>query len=162
MEGYLSSFFISIYIYTPKAIDLFYIFHLNPMSEYSFKKAERLNSKKAINELFASSNSYGKSTLRILWREVDKSEDNIHCKVLIAVPKRKIKNAVDRNRIKRMLKEIYRKNKSTINAFFEEKNRHCHLGILFVGNSVATYESLDKNLKLLLDKLPIEYERLSQ
>ena len=132
------------------------------MKQFSLKKEERLKSKKAINELFLSSNSYGRSTLRLLWR-VEEIEDNEKsCKVLIAVPKRKIRKAVDRNRIKRMLKEIYRKNKASVNSFFDDKKSVCYLGILFVGNSVPTFKSLNDNLQLLLEKLPSEYEKYSQ
>ena len=132
------------------------------MKQFSLKKEERLKSKKTIDELFLSSNSYGKSTLRLLWKIEDIKEDGINCKVLIPVPKRKIKKAVNRNKIKRMLKEIYRKNKASVNSFFDDKKRLCYLGILFVGNSIPTYQSLNDNLQLLLEKLPGEYEKHSK
>lgn len=129
------------------------------MKKYSLNKQERLKSKKAISDLFSSSHSYAKGSIRLLWKVKKEVDAEFFCKIVIAVPKRRIKNAVDRNRIKRLIKEAYRRNKSDICAFYKDNMQVCHLVVLYTGNMNPTFDSINNNLRKLLDKMPIEYEK---
>ena len=122
-------------------------------------KRERLASRKQIGTLFSKSYSYGKNPLRIIWRLKDSVETDPGVKVLIAVPKRKVKLAVQRNRIKRIIREVYRCNKSEIIDLLKRENKECHLGILFVGGPMVKFETIDECLTELLKRFPIEYEK---
>ena len=129
------------------------------MKKYSLNKQERLKSQIFIKDLFTTSSSFGKRPLRILWNSREVSKNKSTCKIVVAVPKRNIKKAVERNRIKRMIKEAYRVNKIDILSFFNERNVECHLGILFVGKSMVTFENINEAMCILLEKLPKEYEK---
>lgn len=129
------------------------------MSGYSFKKSERLKSRKIIAGLFGSSFSFGRAPLRILWKVEKKSDEEVPCKLVIAVPKRRIKKAVQRNRIKRLIKEAYRMNKSEVCSFFNEKGLTCHLGILYISNEMPTFGTINAQLKKLIENIPNEYEK---
>jgi ribonuclease P protein component len=129
------------------------------MKKYSLNIQERLKSQIHIKDLFTTSSSFGKRPLRFLWNVKEVAKDASICKIVVAVPKRNIKNAVDRNRIRRMIKESYRVNKTDILSFFNERNMECHLGILFVGKSMVTFENINEAMCNLLEKLPKEYEK---
>jgi len=131
------------------------------MSTETLSKGERLNAKKQIEDLFRSSNAYGKNPFRIIWKVKDVEDEISGVKILVAVPKRKVKKAVQRNRIKRMVREVYRRNKKEINTFIKNKNKECHMGILFVGNPMTTFDSIEKCISDLLKRFPLEYERFT-
>jgi ribonuclease P protein component len=74
-------------------------------------------------------------------------------KCLISVPTRKFKNASDRNYIKRLIKESYRKNKSGIYSFFTEKGINCLLGIIYTGKTIPDNTEIEKKIILSLQEL---------
>ena len=94
-----------------------------PVSSYSFHKSERLCSKKLIEALFGGGHkSMSAYPLRAVFMTVEDAvgEDEASVasaapvpsvQVLISVSKRHFKHAVDRNRVKRQLREAYRLNK---------------------------------------------------
>ena len=92
-----------------------------------FPKSERIVSKKLMNELFTMSGSQSMVAfpIRAIYRvnkrqeSEDQSRENeggrtVAPQILISVPKRHFKHAVDRNRVKRQLREAYRLNKSIL------------------------------------------------
>lgn len=75
-------------------------------------KAERLSSTKAIERLFDRRRPEGGSLLAYPCQVLFVPTDEAHTRVLFTVSKKKFKKAVDRNRIKRLLREAYRKQKA--------------------------------------------------
>lgn len=79
----------------------------------TFRKSERLCSKKVIDALFASGNkSFSAFPLRVVYMERPEPVSQ----VLISVSKRHFKHAVDRNCVKRQIREAYRLNKDLLPA----------------------------------------------
>lgn len=78
--------------------------------------------------------------------------EEVPAQVLISVPKRNFKKAHDRNRIKRQLREIYRKNKSILyDSLTSNKQQACFL-IGYVGKEHITSELLEQKLVPLFKK----------
>lgn len=105
----------------------------------SFSKSEKLKSKKKIEELFKKGSSfYLKSfSLRFIPAESDVS---VH-QVLISVPKRNFKRAVDRNLIKRRIREAYRLNKHLVN----ECKPHS-IGFIYLSKEILTFHEIQDQL----------------
>lgn len=76
-------------------------------------KTERLHSRKLITELFSGGESRSMSVfpLRMVYMTVDNDEP---CQMLISVPKRYLHRANKRNRVKRQVREAYRKHKDIV------------------------------------------------
>ena len=77
---------------------------------YSLSKSERLCSKTSIKELFLKGSSINEEPFRIIFLASDFDRD-VYFKSQFIVPKRHISRAVDRNLIKRQMREAFRKNK---------------------------------------------------
>ena len=101
----------------------------------TFTKAERICSKLLIDKLFAGGNaSMAAFPLRAVYMfispEEEKPTDVAPVSVLISVPKRKLRLAVERNRMKRQVREAYRRNKQSLYALMEAE--HLQLAIAFI------------------------------
>jgi ribonuclease P protein component len=129
------------------------------MKKYFFKKEERLCSRKQIELLFSSGSSFVLYPFRIVWL---RSEEPFPypAQVAISVPKKKFKRAVDRNRIKRSIREAYRKNKEALlYQSLRENNHYLHFIIIYTGNEIFTAEEVEKKLNLALVRLIKEYAK---
>src|SRR5574344_1502412 len=80
-----------------------------------FTKAERLCSKKEITALFNEGKSFAISHIRVVYRFLPKQEESPNA-ILVSVPKKYFKHAVDRNLLKRRIREAYRLNKELLGS----------------------------------------------
>lgn len=112
---------------------------------YTFPKEEHLCRKKLIDELFSGrGSSFGVYPLRLIWLQAEASGPTPP-QVLISVSKRTFKQAVDRNYIKRLLREAYRLNKFRL---LEAPGGHpvAVLGILYTGKEQKPLAFIEKKL----------------
>lgn len=117
---------------------------------FTFKKYERLSSKLLIDELFDKGKSVSKYPLRAIIHKTDRVDDAI-CKVLISVPKKNFKSAVQRNRIKRLIREAYRKNKHILNyGYADYDNSQLIMAIIYTGKTIPDSSEVEKKLILIL------------
>lgn len=124
---------------------------------YSFSKEERLCSVKLIDKLFHNGSSFLLYPFRIVWLRESLSSE-IPAQVLISVPKKKFKRAVDRNLLKRRIREIYRLQKSEkLYPFLSEHSVTMIIGINYIGNEIGDYTFLEKKFNAAILKLKKEY-----
>ena len=83
------------------------------MGKYTFRKEERLSKDKLIQELFDKGSSFYLFPFKVFFMPNPDREISCH-QVVISVSKRNFKRAVDRNLIKRRIREAYRLNKELI------------------------------------------------
>lgn len=85
-------------------------------NKLSFRKEERLCSRKLIDELFCGgvSRSMTAFPLRAIYLLIEEGTGGGKVQVLVSVPKKQLKLAVKRNRVKRQVREAYRRNKQIL------------------------------------------------
>ena len=109
------------------------------MLDVRFPREERLKSRTSIGLLFSrSSRSTGDSGLRLIWTASPEPLDR-GVQVLVAAPKKHFKRAVVRNRIKRLLREAYRKQKHVVYTSLKERNQQYALHFIFTGKQLPNY-----------------------
>ncbi|WP_299223513.1 ribonuclease P protein component [uncultured Psychroserpens sp.] len=113
----------------------------------SYPKKEKLKSKKLIDQLFTEGKSVSAFPLRLVYLPTS-FEGDIQFKTGVSVSKRHFKNAVDRNRIKRLLREAYRLNKT---SYFNNISSCYALMILYIGKDGTDFDSINAKMKQLLD-----------
>lgn len=112
-----------------------------------FPKTEKLKSAKTIESLFLEGKTYSKYPIKIFFLPKENLETNL---AAFAVPKRSFKLAVDRNRIKRQLREVYRLNKCIIQ---ETNNKKFVMLFLYLGKVKPQYSDIEKTMLKILKKL---------
>ena len=119
----------------------------------TFKKEERLTNKKVFDRLFNSGQSISFPPFRLLWTE----NPNL-TQLGIAVPKKSFAKAVQRNKLKRRIREAYRKNKHLLYAFLKKKNLHIALIIIYTEREELSYQQIEQKMVVSLQKLIGEIE----
>jgi len=114
---------------------------------FSFPKSEKLKSKKAIKLLFAEGNTVIKYPIKLFYLSVDSSDKT---KAAFSVPKHNFKKAVNRNRIKRQLREVYRHQKHLLK---NDDDLKYLLFFLYIGKKKSTYTTIDASLINVLKKM---------
>jgi ribonuclease P protein component len=121
----------------------------------SFTKQERLKSKKRIGEIFDNGQKIKKYPFVLSYLVEDSFDEDIKypAQVVVSVPKRNIRLANKRNRLKRQIKEAYRLNKAELYEQLNAKQKKVALFLIYTGKEKTDYQSLEKKLVLLLNQL---------
>ena len=109
-----------------------------------YPKEEHLKSKKAIDQLFKSGNLIKAFPLRMIFQYVDKENQEDTIKAGVSVSKRKFKKAVDRNRVKRLMREALRYQKTLYQDSWENEHKTFMVFFIYVSNEMLTVQKLDK------------------
>ena len=123
--------------------------------EERFSKRERLCSKKLIDTLFGPGRSHAMTAfpLKVVYRLVDNvTETNVQ--VLISVPKKHFKRAVKRNRVKRQVREAYRKHKSYVTLRVKElTDKQLLIAFIWLSNELTDSVTVDQRVYNLLQRI---------
>ena len=115
----------------------------------TFSKNERLCSKILIDRLIATGKSFNHSPFRITWLPI--AESSAPIKVVISVPKRSFKKAVDRNKLKRQIREVYRNKKQSVYDILVEKK--ILVMIVYTAKTKLEFKEIEQKLIEALERL---------
>ena len=118
----------------------------------TFSKHERIKSRIVLDEVYKNGELIKHFPYRLKYLSY-KFEDEAKVKIVVSIPKRNVKKAVDRNRLRRQIKEAYRLNKSDLVTHFKEKEGGLALFLIYSGKENQPYDFLEKNLKVVLQQL---------
>lgn len=118
---------------------------------YTFGKSEKLKSRKVIEQLFGEGKSITRFPLKLYYLPLSGQESKL--RTAVSVPKKNFKKAVDRNRVKRLLREAFRHNKDLI--FNNIEGNYAFL-ILYLGKEMPQYGEIDSSLKDVFGRFVIE------
>lgn len=117
---------------------------------FSLSKHERLKSKKDIDTLFLTGKAYFVFPFKVFYLLKPAVEGDFPVKFGISVPKKIFKRAVDRNSIKRKVREIYRLNKASLYHEVNQQKLSLSLMLVYTNKDQLTYHELEP---LLLDAI---------
>lgn len=117
--------------------------------KYTFHKRERLKSQKLIERIFTSGKSFLVYPFKIVWiplvlQDSDQHSTEYPIQFGVSVPKRRYAKAVQRNRIKRLMREAYRLHKHLLYEKLEDSHQRFAIMAIYVGKEELSYEVLAK------------------
>ncbi len=125
----------------------------------TFQKAERLTNKKIIDRLFKRGSTEIQTFYLFPFRVVYLDEQPLADtpvpslpSILISVSKRSFKHAVDRNTVRRRIRESYRLNKSLLFGT-QTSAPPAYIAFLYTAKQIISFEEIEKGMKLALRKL---------
>lgn len=116
-------------------------------------KKERLSSRRTIEELFAGgkSRSLAAFPIRLVYmRQPATGENSADKQILVSVPKRCLKHAVDRNRVKRQIREAYRLNKQLVDC---PEGEQLIMAFIWLDRQLYDSKVVEKQVKGLLIRM---------
>jgi len=128
------------------------------MPLFTFRKDEILRKKKLIDRLFAEGTTFFIYPFKVFCLSAP-LETTFPAQILISVGKRSFKLAVDRNRIKRQVREAYRLNKQHLYDHLEKSRQQCALGIIYTAKVHLPTEDLEIKIKAVLKRLYTELDK---
>ena len=127
------------------------------MSE-GLPKEQRLYKKKAIETLFEKGKGFNFYPFRVVVYAHDSEEDEPSIpRVLVSVSKKRFHHAVKRNRVKRLIREAWRRNKSEIIVKCEKQRITFDIALVYTATVILSYEEVEKKIKQLSLRLKNTY-----
>ncbi len=120
---------------------------------FGFSKKEHLFGMKNIETLFSVGDSFFSYPFRVVYLIQNRKEREFPVRVLISVPKKKFKLAVDRNRIKRVIRETYRLNKKELISQSIQEKKTVQIAFQYVAKEKLDFTTLNDKMKLVLNQI---------
>ena len=123
------------------------------MSSFKFSKDEKLKSRKVIQQLFEQRKSILIFPLRLIWAPITPRFNKYPAQFAVTVPKRSFPKAVDRNRIKRLIREAYRLGKPLLYEQLSPFEEQYALMFIYTGKKEPSLRELQKSVKRIRKKI---------
>ena len=119
----------------------------------TFKKNEKLCGKRDTDNLFLNGDSFFVNPFRIVFVKDDNINLLASLRLQVVVPKKKIDLAVNRNKIKRHIREAFRKNKKLLISNLSSKNKKIDFALIYQSNDLISYYIIEKKIKEIFSRL---------
>ncbi len=118
--------------------------------QFTLGKRERLKSRKLIEQLFTSGKSFTLAPLRVLYGPAAIGEV---LQAGFAVSGKHFKRAVDRNRIKRIMREAWRLQKLPLQQQLVSQHLHWVVFLIYSAKSLPDYSTVESKMHLIIQRL---------
>lgn len=120
------------------------------MTNFTFKREERLKSAKAIGRMFQEGQSFGMYPLRLVWLKTEGPPGGFPVQFALSVPKKNFKSAVARNRIRRKVREAWRLNKHRLYEKVETGSGQWAFMVLYTAKEDLPFVQIEDVMKAVI------------
>jgi len=125
-----------------------------------YNKIEKLKSRKLIQQLFSEGKSFTVFPLKFFFMPAKEPLD-FFVKTGVGASSRNFKKAVNRNYIKRLLRETYRTHKLPLHEYLQQRNKQIVLFILYIDKTLPDFITLSAKMPAALQRLMKELDEKS-
>lgn len=127
---------------------------MSAAERFTLSKEERICSKKLINKLFTGNGrSMTAFPLRVVFKKRTIVDGQPRAAMLVSVPKRYFKHAVDRNRVKRQVREAFRRNKSIITQNLTDDHEAVAMAFVWLTDEKFPSSEVENRMVRLLTRI---------
>lgn len=129
------------------------------MQSFGLNKSDKLCSPIAIESLFSNGASSDNSDsirslvaypLRAVWKTYEGQREEADIKFLISVPKKRLRHAVDRVKMRRRIREAYRLN---INTYIKQQDKYVDIAFIYISDGLKKYDKIEKSMLKIIGKI---------
>jgi ribonuclease P protein component len=117
--------------------------------QFTLGRSERLKSRKSIDQLFSEGQRFTQTPFRVFYRKTDTTGLQFG----VAVSARLFKKAVDRNRVKRVMREAWRLQKNELDKQLEEKGKGLHVFFVYTDKELPVFAVISNVTATIIRKL---------
>ena len=119
---------------------------------FGLGKKEKLKSRKQIDTLFATGKSFTVFPIRVTYRFLGAEADSL-AQIGVTVSKRYFKKAVDRNKVKRLLREAYRLQKMELASQLQQSKLKAYVFFIYTDKTIVSFDVFKSAMSSCLRKL---------
>jgi len=127
----------------------------------TFRKPERLVSRLAFERLMKQGESLHQFPVRAVWKSFQLPTP-YPIQVAFSVPKRNFRRAVDRNRIKRLMREAYRKNKNLLYTLLKGTGKQYAVMFVFTGKKLPSFQEIERLVSSTLENIAKSVQKTAE
>ncbi len=116
--------------------------------QYTLGKEERIKSRKTLDEIFQAGKGFSILPFRVLYIKAGEG-----LKFAVGVSSKNFKNATDRNRVKRIVREAYRLQKMELKDKLAQKNTGLNIFFIYTAKEILPYKQVYDAVKKIIEKL---------
>lgn len=131
---------------------LFFCKDLFISRRFTYNKKEKLKSRKLIEHLFSKGKSISAFPVKVLYN-VTKDDTSAVLQAGVTTSSRNFKKAIERNRVKRTLREAYRLQKLPLQQHLKDKNSSLALFFIYSGKELPVFAEVYEKMGIILQKL---------
>ena len=121
------------------------------IKRFGFGRKEKLKSRKQIEDLFLNGKNFSAFPLRVTYQFLPANECGLQ--VGVTAGKKYFKKAVDRNRIKRLIREAYRLQKSSLADMVKQTGQKGFLFFVYTDKTIASFVVIKEAMNKALNRL---------
>ena len=131
---------------------------MNEEERFRLTKEERLTGERRIETLFAHGDAFMAYPFRVVYLKTAYPQ-SMPLSVLISIPKKRLKAAVDRNRMKRLFREAYRLNRHLLIGAMLPLSGHIEVAFIYVKDELSDYVTVEKGVRKALRELTLQIRK---
>lgn len=117
-------------------------------------KSQRIYLKKAVQTLFEEGKGFSLYPFRVIVHLYDaENQEDALPRILVSVSKKRFHHAIKRNRVKRLIRESWRKNKAELMKLCEEHNKMLDVAFVYNATVILKYGEIEEKMKKVVERL---------
>ncbi len=117
-------------------------------------KSQRIYLKKAVQTLFEEGKGFSLYPFRVIVHLYDaENQEDALPRILVSVSKKRFHHAIKRNRVKRLIRESWRKNKAELMKLCEEHNKTLDVAFVYNATVILKYGEIEEKIKKVVERL---------